>query len=202
MPLIDLAAWYRDVLAIQVGADVEAIHDDQRTAMEAAARSEPSRSRPSPGSRPCWPAGASLIEYTGVAPQLAIESLAVTLQHDLLHGCELTWAAARRLGCRRGGEHVTRMCAVSFDRNGKLYYLDPGRSSPRSATWSWCRPTRARRSRNASGRRSTSAIHVGGLPVLAGMATEADIERTARPARSAPRPGWPPSGWRASSDWR
>ena len=36
--LIDLAAWYRDVLAMQVGADVEAIHDDQRTAMETAAR--------------------------------------------------------------------------------------------------------------------------------------------------------------------
>ena len=80
LALIDLVAWYRDVLAIQVGAEVEAIHDDQRTAMETAAR----------GSRPeqtlarieaVLACRRSLIEYTGVAPQLAVESLAVTLQH-------------------------------------------------------------------------------------------------------------------------
>jgi DNA polymerase-3 subunit delta' len=77
--LVDLAAWYRDVLAMQVGADVEAVHDDQRTAMEKAAR----------GSRPeqtlarieaVLACRRSLLEYTGVAPQLAIESLAVQLQ--------------------------------------------------------------------------------------------------------------------------
>jgi len=77
--LIDLAAWYRDVLVIQVGAQVEAIHDDQRTAMEAAARS----SRPEQTLARIEAVLAcrqSLIEYTGVAPQLAIESLAVQLQ--------------------------------------------------------------------------------------------------------------------------
>ena len=26
---------------------------------------------------------------------------------------------------------MTRMCAVSFDRNGKLYYLDPGTLEPK-----------------------------------------------------------------------
>ena len=76
--LVDLVAWYRDVLAIQVGADVEAVHDDQRTAMEKAAR----------GTRPeqtlarieaILLARQSLLEYTGVSPQLAIESLAVQL---------------------------------------------------------------------------------------------------------------------------
>ncbi len=77
--LIDLVAWYRDVLAVQVGAHVDAVHDDQRTAVQAAAR----------GSRPeqtlarieaVLACRQSLIEYTGVAPQLAIESLAVRLQ--------------------------------------------------------------------------------------------------------------------------
>ena len=76
--LVDLVAWYRDVLAMQVGADVEAVHDDQRTAMEKAAR----------GTRPeqtlrrieaILVARQSLLEYTGVSPQLAIESLAVQL---------------------------------------------------------------------------------------------------------------------------
>jgi DNA polymerase-3 subunit delta' len=80
--LIDIAAWYRDVLAMQVGSPVEAIHDDQYTAMEKAAR----------GSRPeqtlarieaVLACRQSLLEYTGVAPQLAIESLAVKLQHPL-----------------------------------------------------------------------------------------------------------------------
>jgi DNA polymerase-3 subunit delta' len=77
--LIDLAAWYRDVLVMQVGAEVEAIHDDQRTAMEAAARS----SRPEQTLARIEAVLAcrrSLIEYTGVAPQLAVESLAVKLQ--------------------------------------------------------------------------------------------------------------------------
>ncbi len=79
LALIDLVAWYRDVLAIQVGADVEAIHDDQRTAMEAAART----SRPEQTLARIEAVLAcrqSLIEYTGVAPQLAVESLAVKLQ--------------------------------------------------------------------------------------------------------------------------
>ncbi len=77
--LIDLAAWYRDVLAVQVGAQVEAIHDDQRTAVETAARN----SRPEQTLARIEAVLAcrqSLIEYTGVAAQLAIESLAVQLQ--------------------------------------------------------------------------------------------------------------------------
>ncbi len=80
--LVDLAAWYRDVLAMQVGADVEAIHDDQHTAMGKAAR----------GSRPeqtlarieaVLACRRSLLEYTGIAPQLAIEALAVKLRQPI-----------------------------------------------------------------------------------------------------------------------
>ena len=82
--LVDLTAWYRDLLALQVGAlgvggSIEAVHDDQRLAMEKLAR----------GSRPehtlarieaILACRQSLIEYTGVSPQLAIEALAVKLQ--------------------------------------------------------------------------------------------------------------------------
>ncbi len=77
--LIDLVAWYRDLLAMQVGADVETVHDDQRTAMEKAARS----TRPEQTLRRIEAillARESLLEYTGISPQLAIESLAVQLQ--------------------------------------------------------------------------------------------------------------------------
>ncbi len=58
------------MLVIQLGAQVEAIHDDQRTAMQAAARS----SRPEQTLARIEAVLAcrrSLIEYTGVAPQLA-----------------------------------------------------------------------------------------------------------------------------------
>jgi DNA polymerase III subunit delta' len=77
--LIDLAAWYRDVLALQVGAQVDAIHDDQRTAVEKAAR-ETRPEQTLARIEAVLACRQSLIEYTGVAPQLAIESLAVKLQ--------------------------------------------------------------------------------------------------------------------------
>ena len=79
LALVDLAAWYRDVLVMQVGADVEAVHEDQYTAMEKAARS----SRPEQTLariEAVLSCRQSLSEYTGVAPQLAIEALAVKLQ--------------------------------------------------------------------------------------------------------------------------
>ncbi len=77
--LVDLAAWYRDVLSMQVGAVVEAVHDDQRTAMDKAARSttpEQTLAR----IEAILACRRSLLEYTGVAPQLAIEALAVNLR--------------------------------------------------------------------------------------------------------------------------
>ncbi len=78
--LVDLAAWYRDVLTIQVGSDVEAVHDDQRVAMEKAARtSTPEQTLTR--IEAVLACRASLLEYTGVAPQLAIEALAVKLAY-------------------------------------------------------------------------------------------------------------------------
>jgi DNA polymerase-3 subunit delta' len=82
LALVDLAAWYRDVLVMQVGAEVEAVHEDQYTAMEKAART----SRPEQTLARIEAVLAcrqSLSEYTGVAPQLAIEALAVRLQQPM-----------------------------------------------------------------------------------------------------------------------
>jgi DNA polymerase-3 subunit delta' len=82
LALVDLAAWYRDVLVMQVGAGVEAVHEDQYTAMEKAART----SRPAQTLARIEAVLAcrrSLSEYTGVAPQLAIEALAVKLQQPM-----------------------------------------------------------------------------------------------------------------------
>ena len=55
--LLDLAAFYRDVLAVQVGAEVEltsAGHERDVRKLAAAGR----RRRRSAGSRPSWPAGS------------------------------------------------------------------------------------------------------------------------------------------------
>jgi DNA polymerase-3 subunit delta' len=77
--LVDLTAWYRDLLAMQVGAHVEAVHDDQRLAMEKLARAS-SPEQTLARIEAVLACRQSLIEYTGIAPQLAIESLAVRLQ--------------------------------------------------------------------------------------------------------------------------
>jgi DNA polymerase-3 subunit delta' len=77
--LVDLTAWYRDLLALQVGAQVEAVHDDQRVAMQKLARSS-SPEQTLARIEAVLTCRQSLLEYTGVAPQLAIESLAVRLQ--------------------------------------------------------------------------------------------------------------------------
>jgi DNA polymerase III subunit delta' len=77
--LVDVTAWYRDLLALQVGAQVEAVHDDQRLAMEKVAGS----SRPEhtlARIEAVLACRQSLDEYTGANPQLAVESLAARLQ--------------------------------------------------------------------------------------------------------------------------
>ena len=57
------------------------------------------------------------------------------------------------------------LCAVSFTRYGRLYYLDPGgHSRRRSATRCWCRPTTAPRWPSASGQLSGSSEDTVRLP--------------------------------------
>ena len=74
---------------------------------------------------------------------------------------------------------MPRVMAVSFERYGRLYYLDPGEASTTSAIGSWCRPTPGLRWPSASGRRSGSTEEFGSLPVCAGLASEAQLERDA-----------------------
>ncbi len=74
---------------------------------------------------------------------------------------------------------MTRMCAVSFARSGKLYYFDPGPYEPRIGDQVLV-PTDA-------GPEVAECVWAGqevtepvtGLPVLVGMATAEDLERTA-----------------------
>ena len=74
---------------------------------------------------------------------------------------------------------MTRMCAVSFDRNGKLYYLDPGTLEPKVGDLVLVPTDEGPEVAECVWAPEYVSDPVGGLPVLAGMATEADLERTA-----------------------
>ena len=79
---------------------------------------------------------------------------------------------------------VPMMCAVSFERYGRLYYFDAGELTPSGrATRCWCRPTKAPRSPSASGRRSGSTSR-SRCRALVGIATEV----RPGPRRAASRP--------------
>ncbi len=78
---------------------------------------------------------------------------------------------------------MTRMCAVSFDRNGKLYYLDPGPLEPKVGDLVLVPTEEGPEVAECVWAAEEIAEHVGGLPVLAGMATDADLERTAEARR-------------------
>jgi cell fate regulator YaaT (PSP1 superfamily) len=74
---------------------------------------------------------------------------------------------------------VTRMCAVSFDRNGKLYYLDPGALEPKVGDMVLVPTDEGPEVAECVWAPEYISEPVGGLPVLAGMATDEDLERTA-----------------------
>lgn len=77
--LVDLAGWYRDVLVVQLGAPVELVHPDRRPVAERLARaSAPEQTlRRVEAVVGCREA---LAETPGLAPLLAVESLALTLR--------------------------------------------------------------------------------------------------------------------------
>ena len=72
------------------------------------------------------------------------------------------------------------LCAVSFNRYGRLYYFDPGELRPGSATGCWCPPTTAPRWPSASGRRSGSPRRPAGSRELVGLAGDEDLRRDER----------------------
>jgi len=83
------------------------------------------------------------------------------------------------------------MMAVSFERYGRLYYLDPGAHTP-SIGDKVLVPT-------DSGPEVAECVwapqwvseEIGGLPVCAGLASEDDLVRTRGTAAAGPRGGWP-----------
>lgn len=74
---------------------------------------------------------------------------------------------------------MTRMCAVSFDRNGKLYYLDPGPYEPRVGDKVLVPTDDGPEVAECVWAPEYIADPVGGLPMLAGMAQPEDLARTA-----------------------
>ncbi len=77
--LVDLAAWYRDVLAAQLGAPVGPVHEDRRAeTLRAAAALTPEQAlRRVDAVLACR---SALEENAGLAAQLAVEALAVRLR--------------------------------------------------------------------------------------------------------------------------
>ena len=85
------------------------------------------------------------------------------------------------------------MMAVSFERYGRLYYLDPGAHTPAVGDKVLV-PTDA-------GPEVAECVwapqwvddEVGGLPLCAGPATDEHL------SRDEPRPVWPRAGWSVST---
>src|ERR1700712_45088 len=70
------------------------------------------------------------------------------------------------------------MCAVSFDRNGKLYYLDPGPYTPSVGDMVLVPTEEGPEVAECVWAPEWISDPVGGLPVLAGMAQPEDLVRT------------------------
>jgi cell fate regulator YaaT (PSP1 superfamily) len=74
---------------------------------------------------------------------------------------------------------MTRMCAVSFERSGKLYYFDPGPYEPRIGDLVLVPTEEGPEVAECVWASEWVSEPVEGLPVLAGMATQDDLDRTA-----------------------
>jgi cell fate regulator YaaT (PSP1 superfamily) len=75
------------------------------------------------------------------------------------------------------------MCAVSFDRNGKLYYFDPGPYEPKVGDLVLVPTDEGPEVAECVWAPEYVSEPVGGLPVLAGMAAAEDLERAAESKR-------------------
>ena len=93
---------------------------------------------------------------------------------------------------------MTMMCAVSFDRNGKLYYLDPGPYTPGVGDMVLVPTAEGPEVAECVWAPEYISDPVGGLPMLAGMASPKTSNALPRPGRRKPWRGWRPSGCRAS----
>ena len=94
---------------------------------------------------------------------------------------------------------VGMMMAVSFTRYGRLYYLDPGGTAPRSATRCWCPPTTGPEVAECVWAPPWVDEDDRRLPVCAGSRPTSTWPATS--ATSAPRRGpRSPSGWSREHD--
>jgi cell fate regulator YaaT (PSP1 superfamily) len=78
---------------------------------------------------------------------------------------------------------VSRICAVSFTRFGKLHYFDPGSLQPAVGDRVLVPTSSGPEVAECVWAPQDVAEHIGGLPVLAGMAGPADLEREERSRR-------------------
>lgn len=78
---------------------------------------------------------------------------------------------------------MSRVCAVSFTRYGRLYYLDPGAYEPRVGDKVLVPTDDGPEVAECVWAAEEVAEPIGGLPVLAGLATAADLERDERNRR-------------------
>ncbi|HVE99694.1 MAG TPA: regulatory iron-sulfur-containing complex subunit RicT [Mycobacteriales bacterium] len=69
------------------------------------------------------------------------------------------------------------MCAVSFERYGRLYYLDPGEHAPRIGDKVLVPTDDGPEVAECVWAPQDVSDDIGGLPTLAGIATESDLER-------------------------
>src|ERR1700712_2484550 len=85
---------------------------------------------------------------------------------------------------------MTLVCAVSFERYGKLYYLDPGPHRPAVGDLVLVPTDEGPEVAECVWAPQEVYEPIGGLPVLAGLAAEADGERRdSSPRRRAGGPG-------------
>jgi cell fate regulator YaaT (PSP1 superfamily) len=78
---------------------------------------------------------------------------------------------------------MTRMCAVSFERSGKLYYFDPGPYEPRVGDLVLVPTEEGPEVAECVWAAEWVSDPVGGLPVLEGLASQEDLDRTAEAKR-------------------
>ena len=86
------------------------------------------------------------------------------------------------------------MMAVSFERYGRLYYLDPGGHSPKIGDKVLVPTDSGPEVAECVWAPQWMSDDVGGLPVCAGLADEEDLDRDEQNRRRRARGGWPRSG--------
>ncbi len=78
---------------------------------------------------------------------------------------------------------MSQVCAVSFERYGRLYYLDPGQHAPRVGDRVLVPTEDGPEVAECVWAPQEVPEDIGGLPVLAGLASEADLDRDERNRR-------------------